>query len=134
MYVSPFSAVFSCSATCAGFVLLPEGKARTNLARLVWGLLEAKWMLAMPAEDSIRAKLFSAAADSSGVPSSSNWSPETARRRPDRSSEPRAVRSSLQAVSYCLTVRGWPKSYILANLSRMLRLRSEERRVGKEGK
>src|SRR5271163_449594 len=86
-------------------------------------------MLAMPAAESMRAKLFSAAADSSGVPSSKSWSPETARSTPASFSVPvpRAVRSSDQAVSYCFLVRGWPKSYIRANLSRMLRLRMKAR-------
>src|SRR5208282_4138595 len=84
-------------------------------------------MLAIPAAESIRAKLFSAAAESRGVPSSSNWSPEAASSRPASSSEPSAVRNSLQAVSYCLAVRGWPNSYILANLSRMFRLRTKAR-------
>src|ERR1700693_4752967 len=84
-------------------------------------------MLAIPADDSIRAKAFSAAADVRGVPSSRSCSPETASSRPASLSEPSAVRSSLQAVSYCLAVRGWPKSYIRANLRRILRLRTKER-------
>jgi hypothetical protein len=83
-------------------------------------------MLAMPEADSIRAKLFSAAAESMGVPSSKSWSPETARSKP-ASLSPRAVFNSVQAVSYCLAVRGWPKSYIRANLSRMFKLRTKAR-------
>src|SRR5271156_3452210 len=84
-------------------------------------------MLAMPAAESMRAKLFSAAADSSGVPSSKSWAPETARSTPASFSVPRAVRSSDQAVSYFFLVRGWPKPSMRANLSRMLRLRMKAR-------
>src|ERR1700690_348737 len=84
-------------------------------------------MLAIPDDDNIRAKLFSAAADSNGVPSSSNWSPETASSTPASLSDPRAVRNSDHAVSYCLAVRGCPKSYIRANLSKIFRLRTKAR-------
>jgi hypothetical protein len=69
---SPCSAAFNCSASCNAFELLLVGKPRTNLARLAWVTLGEKWILAIPAEDNIRAKLFSTAEDSSGVPSSSN--------------------------------------------------------------
>lgn len=90
-------------------------------------------MLEIPELESIRAKLFSAAAASSGVPSSRSWSPETAINRPASLSEPIAVRSSLQAVSYWRAVRGWPKSYIRANFSRMLRLRTKARAAADRG-
>src|ERR1700741_4551792 len=84
-------------------------------------------MLAIPAAESIRAKLFSAAADSSAMPSSSSWAPETDNSTPASLSAPRALWSSLHAVSYCFLVRGCPKSYIRANLSRILRLRTKAR-------
>jgi len=66
---SPWRAVFNCSANCAGFAPLPVGKPRTKRAKLACVTLGEKWMLARPAAESIRAKLFSAAADSRGVPS-----------------------------------------------------------------
>ncbi len=97
------------------------------LPRLAWVTFGEKWMLAIPAPESIRAKLFSAAADSSDMPSSSSWSPDTDNNTPASLSEPRALWSSLQAVSYCFFVLGCPKSYIRANLSRMLRLRTKAR-------
>src|SRR5271163_1506385 len=82
----------------------------------------------MPALAKRRAKLFSAAPPSRGFPSRRSWLPDTASSRLACSSlGPRAVCNSLQAVSYCVVVRGWPKSYILANLSRMLRLRTKAR-------
>ena len=81
----------------------------------------------MPAAESIRAKAFSAAADSSGVPSNKSWSPETARSKPAPLSGPSAVRNSVHAVEYCLAVRGCPNSYIRANLRRIFRLRTKAR-------
>src|ERR1700689_1972636 len=81
-------------------------------------------MLAMPADESIFAKLFSAAADSNGVPSSRSWSPDTPSRTPASffEPEPSALRSSLQPVSNCFMVRGGPKSYPRASLNKGLRL------------
>src|SRR5580704_1227202 len=127
MLGSPFRATFSCSASCTGFALVLVGKPFTSRARLAWVTLGAKWMLAMPEPESIFAKPFSAAADSRGVPSRRSCSPETAKSRPASLSEPSAVFSSDHAVSYCLEVRGCPKSYILANLRRILRLRTKAR-------
>src|SRR5215472_766627 len=75
----------------------------------------------------MRAKLFSAAAASRAMPSSKSWSPETESNTPASLSGPRALWSSLHAVSYCFFVRGCPKSYIRANLSRILRLRTKAR-------
>lgn len=127
MWGSPCRAAFNCSASWTGFDPLLVGNPRTNLAKLACVTFGEKWMLAMPDEESMRAKPFSAAAASSGVPSKSNWSPETARSTPASLSEPRAVRNSVHAISYCFAVRGWPKSYIRANLSRMFRLRTKAR-------
>jgi hypothetical protein len=124
---SPSSAAFSWSASCVGFVVELVGNPRTKRARLACVTLGEKWMLAMPAVESMRAKLFSAAAESSGVPSSSRRSPEAASNKPVWSSGPMAARNSLQAVSYCLAVRGCPKSYIRANFNRMFRLRTKAR-------
>jgi hypothetical protein len=124
---SPSRAAFNCSANCVGFVLEPVGKPRTKRARLACVILGEKWMLAIPAAESMRAKLFSAAAESRGVPSSSSRSPEAASNKPVWSSEPIAARNSLHAVSYCLAVRGCPKSYIRANFSKMFRLRTNAR-------
>src|SRR5271154_4549795 len=84
-------------------------------------------MLAMPAAERRRAKLFSAAADSRATPSRSSCSPETESSRPASSSWPRAVFSSVHAVVYWAFVRGWLKSYMRENLSRILRLRTKAR-------
>lgn len=124
---SPSKAAFNCSANFCGFVAEPVGNPRTNRARLACVTLGEKWMLEIPEPESILAKPFSAAAASSGVPSRRSWSPETAINNPASLSDPIAVRSSLQAVSYCRAVRGWPKSYMRANFSKMLRLRTKAR-------
>ena len=79
-------------------------------------------MLAIPALESIRAKLFSAAADSSGTPSMCSCVPEAPSRRPDSPETFRAVRSSFHVVSNWEEVRACPNSYKRANFSRMLRL------------
>ena len=67
---SPSSAARSWSTRALALLVAPPvGNARTNRARLAWVQVDANWMLAIPALDSRRAKLRSAAADSSGTPS-----------------------------------------------------------------
>jgi len=75
---SPSSEMRSCSAkapAAAGELPVPEGNARMNRASEVCVHCAVNMMLAMPALESILAKLFSAAADSKGTPSRWSWSP-----------------------------------------------------------
>jgi len=69
---SPSSAVRSCSASAAAVFdepPAPVGNARIKRARLACVHCDVNMMLAIPALESILAKLFSAAADSNGTPS-----------------------------------------------------------------
>lgn len=88
----------------------PEGKARMNRASVVCVHCAVNMMLAMPALESILAKLFSAAADSSGTPSRWSWSPCAPSSRLPAPCPWSTERSSFQVISNCAAVRACPNS------------------------
>src|SRR6266568_1791758 len=107
--------------------LLPEFmKARTKREKSSSVVAAEKRIMARPAELSIWAKLRSAAAPSSGIPSSSNCVPETPSSTPVFSGGS-AAHSSFQATLNCSMVRVWSHPYRRAYFNKMFRLRAKER-------
>ena len=127
---SPSSDVRSCSASAPAVAAdppAPEGNARINRASVACVHCDVNIMLAIPALEINRAKLFSAAADSSGTPSRCNWSPCAPSSRLPPPCPCNTERSSFQVISNCAAVRACPNSYSRANFSRIFRLRTKAR-------
>ena len=127
---SPSSAVRNCSASAPAVAAdppAPDGNARMNRASVACVHCDVNMMLAIPAPEISRAKLFSAAADSSGTPSRCNWSPCAPSSRLPPPWPCSTERSSLHVISNCAAVRAWPNSYSRANFSRIFRLRTKAR-------
>ena len=127
---SPSRDVRNCSARApavAADAPEPEGNARIKRASVAWVHCAVNMMLAIPALEIIRAKLFSAAADSSGTPSRCNWSPWAPSNRLPPPCPCSTERSSFQVISNCAAVRAWPNSYNRANFRRIFRLRTKAR-------